>query len=87
MKNFTRLITLGLALIGSQQISAEEITNKDWLLQQGNEYIREALINLDLPVMTELKRLDKPAAEQKTPPMLAKNESKRLTATKTSASE
>lgn len=87
MKNFTRLITLGLALIGAQQASAEEITNKDWLLQQGNEYIREAVINLDLPVMAELKRLSKPATDQKQSPMLAKNETKGLAPEKASAPE
>lgn len=87
MKNFTRLIPLSLALIAGQQAIAAEITNKDWLVQQGNEYIREAVINLDLPVVAELKRINKPTTGQKKAPMLAKNESKELTPLKASASE
>ncbi|GGD63638.1 hypothetical protein [Lacimicrobium alkaliphilum] len=87
MKNFTRLITLSLALIAAQQASADQITNKEWVLQQGNDYIREAVINLDIPVLAELKRQIKTTVVEKNSSMLAKNETRTAPPVKTSASE
>ncbi|WP_088330810.1 hypothetical protein [Lacimicrobium sp. SS2-24] len=87
MKNFTRLIPFGLVLISAQAAVAEEITDKDWILQQGNEYIREAVINLELPLAANLERLKQPASAQKRSDMLAKSDTKALTPKNTSASE